>query len=73
MNETLVRDILDRIDRLPEDDRLLLECRLAERAEAQWRRETLAAEEESVRRGIDDAAIQRAIEEIRYPAPGAKS
>ncbi len=72
MNETLVRDILDRIDQLPEDDRLLLERRMAERAEAQWRRETLAAEEEAKRRGIDEAAIERAIAEIRYPAAGEK-
>ena len=73
MNETLVRDILDRIDQLPEEDRLLLERRMAERAEAQWRRETLAAQEEAIRRGIDDAAIECAIEEVRYPAAGAKS
>jgi hypothetical protein len=72
MNETLVRDILDRIDQLPEEDRLLLERRMTERSEAQWRRETAAAEEEAKRRGIDDAAIERAIEEIRYPAADGK-
>jgi hypothetical protein len=72
MNETLVRDILNRIDRLPEEDRLLLERRMSERAEAQWRGETIAAQKEAIRRGIDDAAIERAIEEIRYPVADVK-
>jgi hypothetical protein len=73
MNEPLVRDILDRIDQLPEDDRLLLERRIIERNEAEWRSETLAAQEAAKRRGIDDAAIERAIEELRYPAAGDKT
>jgi len=73
MNETLVRDILDRIDQLPRKNRLLLERRMTERAEAQWRRETLAAQEEAARRGLTTRAIERAIAEVRYPLPTAKS
>lgn len=73
MNETLVRDILDRIDQLPEEDRLLLERRMMERNETQWRRETLAARDDAQRRGINDAAIERAIEEVRFPAVGGKA
>lgn len=66
MGEANVRDILNQIDRLPEPDRLLLEQRLAERAEAEWLRETAAARTQAVERGIDQAAIDRAVEEIRY-------
>jgi len=72
MSETLVRDILNRIDQLPEEDRLLLERRMTERAEAQWHREVAVALREAERRGIDDAAIERAIDELRYPATGGK-
>ncbi len=34
-----VREILHRIEQLPEEDRLLLEERLTEIAEAEWKRE----------------------------------
>ncbi len=71
MNEARVDDLLDRIDQLPEEDRQLLELRMAERTEAQWRQEMLAARDEARRRGIDDATIEQAIEELRYPTTGA--
>jgi hypothetical protein len=63
---TAVREILDRIDQLPEADREVLERELAERAEAEWRREAANAQEEARRRGLDDAAIDQAIENLRY-------
>ena len=67
MPETTVQEILERIERLPEADRLLLEQRLLERAEAEWLREAAAARELARQRGTDQAAIDRAVEEIRYP------
>jgi hypothetical protein len=65
MSEAAVQDILKRIDSLPEADRLLLEQRLAERLEAEWQREAAAARAEAQRRGLDQAAIDRAVEEVR--------
>ncbi|MDB5172099.1 MAG: hypothetical protein JWN51_872 [Phycisphaerales bacterium] len=70
MSEAAVQDILKRIDSLPEADRLLLEQRLAERVEAEWQREAAAARAEAQRRGLDQAAIDRAVEEVRYPSGG---
>lgn len=67
MGEATVREILDRIDKLPEPDRLLLEQRLAEKAQAEWLREATAARESARQRGIDQAAIDKAIEALRYP------
>src|SRR5665213_112139 len=48
MSDTAVREILERIDKLPASDRMVLERRLAERAEAQWRREFDAARERAI-------------------------
>lgn len=62
-----VQEILERIEQLPEEDRLILEEMLAERAEAEWRREAEAARREARMRGIDQAAIDRAIQDLRYP------
>jgi hypothetical protein len=61
-----VQEILERIDQLPEPDRLILEERLAERAEAEWRREAESARRIARERGIDQAAIDRAIHDRRY-------
>jgi hypothetical protein len=66
MGEATVRDILEKIDNLPESDRLLLEQRLAEKAEAEWLREAVAARESARQRGIDQDAIGKAVEGLRY-------
>lgn len=66
MGEAAVRDILSQIERLPDADRLLLEQRLAERAEAEWVREAAAARELARQRGIDQAAIDQAVDHARY-------
>lgn len=66
MGEAAVREILSQIEKLPDADRLLLEQRLAERAEAEWLREAAAARELARQRGIDQPAIDRAIEQARY-------
>jgi hypothetical protein len=66
MGEAAVRDILIQIEKLPDADRLLLEQRLAERAEAEWVREAAAARELARQRGIDQAAIDQAVDHARY-------
>lgn len=66
MGEAAVREILDQIDRLPDADRLLLEQRLAERAEARWFREANAARELARNQGIDQSVIDRAVDDVRY-------
>jgi hypothetical protein len=68
MSESAVQEILDRIQQLPDDDRLLLEERLATLAEAEWRRAAAAARQSAGARGIDQAAIDRAIDELRHPS-----
>jgi hypothetical protein len=63
-----VREILDRIEQLPEEDRFVLEERLAELAEAEWKREAEHAQQIARQRGLDQAAIDRAIRDVRYPS-----
>ena len=58
--------ILQQIERLDEADRMMLEQRLQELAEAQWRQ---AAEEARViahQRGIDQQVIDDAVDDLRY-------
>ena len=61
-----VHEILDRIQQLPAEDRLLLENCLAQQAEAEWQRETGEARQLARQKGIDQAAIDRAVEKARY-------
>jgi len=61
-----IQEILDRIERLPEEDRLLLEEELAHRAEAEWKEAAQEARRIARERGIDQAAIDRAVRELRY-------
>jgi len=61
-----VQDILQRIQQLPEEDRLLLEERLEQLAEAAWKREAEEARRLALEKGIDQAAIDRAVENVRY-------
>jgi hypothetical protein len=65
-HEKAVQEILERIEQLSEEDRLILEERLAERAEAEWKREAEAARRIARERGIDQAAIDQAIHDVRY-------
>ena len=62
MSAAAVQDILERIRQLPAEDRQLLEQRLAELAEAEWRREAEAARSRSRAIGLDQAQIDQAIE-----------
>lgn len=61
-----VHEILERIERLPVEDRLLLEDYLAQQAEAEWRREAEEARKLARQKGIDQAAIDAAVEKLRY-------
>lgn len=68
MDNAAVHELLERIDKLSDADRLQLERRLADRAEAEWRRESAVAKEIARERGLDQAAIDRSVEEVRYPS-----
>jgi len=68
MSQSAVQEILQRIQELPDEERLLLEARLAELAEDEWRQAAAEARRAARARGIDQAAIDRAIEELRRPS-----
>ena len=61
-----VQDIIERIEQLPEKDRLDLEEYLAQQAEQAWRSEADLTRKLAAQRGIDQAAIDAAVEELRY-------
>jgi hypothetical protein len=65
MSEAVI-EILNRIEQLPAEDRLILEERLAELAESEWKREAETARRIASDRGLDQTAIDKAIEEVRY-------
>ncbi len=61
-----VHEILDRIQRLPEEDRLLLEDCLAQQVEVEWQHEAKEARRLARQKGIDQATIDGAVEKVRY-------
>lgn len=66
MGQPTVDEILAAIDALPESDQELLDRKLAERAEAAWQAEAAQARELARARGVDQAAIDAAIQARRY-------
>ncbi len=58
--------ILHQIERLDEADRLVLEQRLQELEEAEWKKEAENARAMACERGIDQPAIDAAVDELRY-------
>ena len=68
MSRAEVRKILHRINALDEADRLILERELARRLESDWKKEVAKARKRAIKRRIDEAAIDRAIERRRYGA-----
>lgn len=68
MSQATVEHILDMIDQLSDHDREFLQRQLAERAEAEWRKEAAEARRQAKARGIDQAAIDEAIHKRRYGA-----
>jgi hypothetical protein len=63
-----VQEILHRIEQLPEADRLLLEERLAEYTEAEWKREAESARRIARERGLDQSTIDHSIRDLRSPS-----
>jgi hypothetical protein len=58
--------ILQQIERLNEDDRIILEQKLQEMIDVQWQRQAESARTEARQRGIEQRTIDDAVEEIRY-------
>jgi len=67
MSQTTVEEILQRIQNLPQEDRLLLEKRLAESLEGEWQKASDEARREAQRQNLDQAAIDQAVREVRHP------
>ena len=61
-----VNEIIQRIERLPEEDRLALDEHLAQMAEIEWKREADETRLLARLKGIDQAAIDEAVEKVRY-------
>jgi hypothetical protein len=66
MSRSAVGEILQKIDALAQKDRLRLERELAARADREWNRLARQARSQARRRGIDQATIDRAVEQARY-------
>ena len=66
MSRALVDQIIGKIESLDDQDRLDLECKLARRLETEWRVATTEARRVARRRGINQAAIDQAIQRRRY-------
>ena len=66
MSQSSVQTILDQIEQLPQADRLVLEQRLTELSEVEWKREAEAARRLAQERGVDQAAIDQAIHNLRH-------
>ena len=67
MSRAAVKEILQKIDALPQKDRQQLERELAARNETEWTRLARQARVQARRRGIDQAAIDRAVERTISP------
>ena len=67
MSAIAVQDIIEQIKQLPESDRLLLERRLTELADSEWRQTANQAREDARAKGIDQTTIDRAIDDLRRP------
>jgi hypothetical protein len=66
MSRAAVTDILQRIEKLDEKDRLKLEREMARRLEKEWKKETAKARKIARSRGITQAVIDEMIERRRY-------
>lgn len=66
MVKASVRNILRDIESLGEKERLVLEREWAARIEAEWVRESRRARTQARKLGIDQEAIDRAVERRRY-------
>jgi hypothetical protein len=65
MSSAMVRDIMEQIERLSDEDQLVLSAQLAQRADNEWQKEAEAARRTARERGIAQPAIDKAIDAIR--------
>jgi hypothetical protein len=63
---TVVREILERITQLPAEQRAEFESELSRLEEQEWQGLLAEARQTARARGLDDAAIARAVESLRY-------
>lgn len=63
---TAVQQILEQIERLPQQQRVELQSELSRLEEDEWAGLLREAREAARERGIDDEAITRAVESLRY-------
>lgn len=63
-----VQEILQQIQSLPPHERRELDEQLTALAESEWQREAEEARKVARAKGIDQAAIDRAVEKVRYGA-----
>ena len=66
MDHANVDEILRQIEELSAEDRLVLEARLTELVEKEWKREAEQGRQIAKEKKIDQAAIDCAVEEVRY-------
>ena len=66
MSTAAVHELVDRVQRLPEEERQLFDELLVQLEEQEWRRESGKARRLARDRGIDQEAIDRAVADIRY-------
>lgn len=66
MSHATLQIILKEIEAPSEEDRDLLQDRLAELDEARWRKEANEARHIARRAGVDQASIDQTIERIRH-------
>jgi hypothetical protein len=67
VSDTAVQEILNKVELLSDEERFYLVRLLTDKAEAGWRLNASAARRAARERGIDQSAIDRAVEEVRSP------
>jgi hypothetical protein len=66
MSDVAVQEILEKIEQLSNEERLYLARRLTETSEAEWRREAESARLVAREKGIDQTAVDQAVDEVRH-------
>ena len=66
MSQATVHELLDRVKKLPEEDRVLFDDLLAREEEREWREEVCRVRRAAREKGIDQDAIDQAVHAVRY-------
>ena len=66
MSQATVESIVEVIEHLSDEDRSLLDQRLAEMDEAKWQIDAIEARKTARAAGIDQAQIDQTIHKLRY-------